>query len=600
MNPIRFFKKSILNKIMISFLFVMIIATSSISISSYFISVKILKAKVSDSFHENLLYIGSSIEKDLSEIEKITDLIFINEDIQQAISADNNNPLDYYANYKKVDQVIDNLAFYSNYYKYFTSLFIFGMNGSEFRYGNGSDAYAIDTKLLLASDWYKQSEDLGGNVLWIGVHDNDNKSQMTPYKQVFSLSRFIRDFNNRNIGSLYLSLNTNVFTDILSKASPNTQSQLYIVDQLGKIVYPQEKLAMSLESDGIILPKEKNLSNFEIKKNGKSYLVSNYDLDKYGWKIVQMVPLELLTKDNKIVFKMTTAVCMFSLLLSGVLWFFISAGIVKPIQKLTLTMKDVKGSNLLVKSNISNIDEIGLLSVNFNYMIERINSLFSQVLEEEAHKRKAEIKALQGQITPHFLYNTLNTIRWMAIIQKSDGIKEVVDALGRLLKNTFKEKSTLTTISEELSMIKDYIYIQQTRYREKFQVIYEVDEQLLLKKCVKFILQPIVENAIFHGIEPLEEPGFIRIKIFTDQSKLQITVEDSGVGMSACQVSQILGTSFRAENSLGGIGVQNVNLRIKMICGDLYGIQIDSQLGVYTKVHIALPLDISEESLHTE
>ncbi|UKS24102.1 sensor histidine kinase [Paenibacillus sp. HWE-109] len=561
---------------------------------------KILKEKVSDSFHENLLYIGSSIEKDLSEIEKITDLIFINEDIQQAISADNNNPLDYYANYKKVDQVMNNLAFYSNYYKYVTSLFIFGMNGSEFRYGNGSDAYAIDTKLLLASNWYKQSENLGGNVLWIGVHDNDNKSRMTQFKQVFSLSRLIRDFNNRNIGSLYLSLNTNVFTDILSKASPNTQSQLYVVDQLGKIVYPQEKLAQSLESEGIILPTEKNLSNFEIKKNGKSYLVSNYDLDKYGWKIVQMVPLELLTKDNKVVFKITTAVCILSLLFSGVLWFFISAGIVKPIKKLTLTMKDVKGSNLLVKSNISNIDEIGLLSVNFNYMIERINSLFSQAVEEEAMKRKAEIKALQGQITPHFLYNTLNTIRWMAIIQKSDGIKEVVDALGRLLKNTFKEQSALTTVSEELSMIKDYIYIQQTRYREKFQVSYEIDEQLLLKKCVKFILQPIVENAIFHGIEPLEEPGFIRIKIFTDHTTLQITVEDSGVGMSAFQVSRILGSSFRSEDSFGGIGVQNVNLRIKMICGDLYGIQIDSQLGVYTKVHIVLPLDISEESLHTE
>ncbi|GGI45608.1 sensor histidine kinase YesM [Paenibacillus marchantiophytorum] len=594
MNPIRFFKKSIFNKIMISFLFVMIIPTSSISISSYFISVKILKEKVSDSFHENLLYIGSSIEKDLSEIEKITELIFINEDIQQAISADNTNPLDYYANYKKVDQVMNNLAFYSNYYKYVTSLFIFGMNGSDFRYGNGSDAYAIDTKQLLASNWYKQSEDLGGNVLWIGVHDNDNKSRMTQFKQVFSLARLIRDFNNRNIGSLYLSLNTNVFTDILSKASPDTQSQLYVVDQLGKIVYPQEKLAQSLESDGIILPKEKNFSNFEIKKNGKSYLVSNYDLDKYGWKIVQMVPLELLTKDNKVVFKITTAVCILSLLFSGVLWFFISAGIVKPIKKLTLTMKDVKGSNLLVKSNISNTDEIGLLSVNFNYMIERINSLFSQAVEEEAMKRKAEIKALQGQITPHFLYNTLNTIRWMAIIQKSDGIKEVVDALGRLLKNTFKEQSSLTTVSEELSMIKDYIYIQQTRYREKFQVLYEIDEQLLHKKCVKFILQPIVENAIFHGIEPREEPGFIRIKIFTDYATLQITVEDSGVGMSAYQISRILGSSFRVEDSLGGIGVHNVNLRIKMICGALYGIQIDSQLGVYTKVHIVLPLDIIE------
>lgn len=599
MNPIRFFKKSILHKIMISFLLVMVLPTSAISISSFLVSVDILKEKVSDSFHENLLYIGNSIEKELSGIEKITELIYINEDIQQAISSDNHNELNYYSNYKKVDQVINNVEFYSNYYKYVTSLFIFGMNGSEFRYGNGSDAYAIDTKLLQTSEWYKQSEELGGNLLWIGVHDNDNKSRMTQFKQVFSLSRFIRDFNNRNIGSLYLSLNTDVFTDILSKASPNTQSQIYIVDQLGKIVYPQEKLAKTLESDGIILP-DKNLANFEIKKNGKAYLVSNYDLDKYGWRIVQMVPIEILTKDNKIIFKITTAVFFLALLFSGVLWFFISAGIVKPIKKLTLTMKDVRGSNLVVKSNISNIDEIGLLSVNFNYMIERINSLFNQVIEEESKKRKAEIKALQGQITPHFLYNTLNTIRWMAIIQKSEGIKEVVDALGRLLRNTFKEKSTLTTLSEELSLIKDYIYIQQTRYREKFQVIYEVDEQLLRLKCVKFILQPIVENAIFHGLEPQNDPGLIRIKICTDQRNLLITVEDSGVGMSASQISKILDENLMEEDSMGGIGVLNVNLRIQMICGNRYGIQIESEVGSYTKVHIVLPLDIMEDSLYVE
>ncbi|MGO4495127.1 sensor histidine kinase [Paenibacillus sp. 2RAB27] len=597
MNPIRFFKKSILNKLMISFLLVLLLPTSVISISSYLVSVKILKEKVSDSFHENLLYIGNSIEKELSGIEKITELIYINEDIQQAISSDNHNQLDYYANYKKVDQVINNVEFYSNYYKYVTSLFIFGVNGSEFRYGNGSDAYAIDTKLLQSSEWYKHSEELGGNVLWIGVHDNDNKSGMTQFKQVFSLSRFIRDFNSRNIGSLYVSLNTDVFTDILSKASPNTQSQLYIVDQLGKIVYPQEKLAMSLASDGIILPKEQKLSNFEIKKNGKAYLVSNYDLNKYGWRIVQMVPIEMLTKDNKNIFIITTVVFFLSLLFSGVLWFFISTGIVKPIQKLTLTMKDVRGSNLLVKSNISNIDEIGLLSVNFNYMIERINSLFNLVIEEEAQKRKAEIKALQGQITPHFLYNTLNTIRWMAIIQKSDGIKEVVDALGRLLRNTFKERSTLTTLHDELGMIKDYIYIQQTRYREKFQVFYDVDEHLLSLKCVKFILQPIVENAIFHGLEPKEEPGCIRINIFTDQSNLQIVVEDSGVGMSDTQISKILNENMNEEDYAGGIGVMNVNLRIKMICGERYGIQVDSELGVYTRVRIVLPMDLMGESV---
>jgi two-component system sensor histidine kinase YesM len=592
MNPIRLFKKSIQNKIFISFLLVMVIPTTAISMASYFVSVDILKQKVSQSFQENLMYIGNSTVKELSGIEKITELIYIDDNIQYALNSESRSDQQYYTNLKKVDQVINNISFYSNYYNYITSLFIFGSNGSEFMYGN--EAYAIDTKQLRESAWYKRMLDLNGKVLWIGLHDNE--SSISRSKPVFSIARAINDVNNRNIGSIYLSLNTSVFSDILSKASPNTQSQIYIVDQFGKIVFPEQKVAMSLESEGIVLPQTTSKASFEIKKNGQLFLASTYDIEKYGWKIIQTVPMEILTKDNKVIFEITAIVFIVSFLFSGIIWFFISASIVRPIKRLTLTMKDVKATNLLVKSDIKSLDEIGLLSVTYNYMIERINFLFNQVVEEEQKKRNAEIKALQGQITPHFLYNTLNAIRWMAIIQKAEGIKEVVDALGRLLKNTFKQKSTIISLNEELGMIKDYVYIQQTRYRDKFQVYYEVDEQLLQAKCVKFILQPIVENAIFHGIEPKEEPGIIKIKVSGRGSVLHITVEDNGVGMTASRISEMINDGKLVQDASQGIGVQNVDNRIKMICGEMYGLQIESKVDVFTKVHIRLPLDISYES----
>lgn len=586
MNPIRFFRKSILNKFIISFLLVMVIPTTAISTCSYYISVKILKDKVSLSFQENLLYIGNSTKKELSGIEKITELIYINEDIQHAISSETGSDLQYYSNVKKVDHVIENISFYSNYYSYITSLFIFGENGSQFIFGN--DAYAIDTNQLRASAWYKQMLGLNGRVLWIGVHANDNKSRNN---QVFSISRVINDSRQKKIGSIYLNLSTTVFSDILSKASPKTQSQIYIVDQLGKIVFPEQKVTSSLESEGIILPQNTSKASFEIKKNGQTYLASTYNIDEFGWQIIQMVPVEILTKDNKIIFDVTAVVFLVSFLFSGILWFFISRSIVRPIKQLTLTMRGVKSTNLTVKSRITSDDEIGLLSLTYNYMIERINSLFNQVVEEEKHKRNAEIKALQGQINPHFLYNTLNTIRWMAIIQKADGIKEVVDALGRLLKNSFKQPGPLIALREELSMIKDYVFVQQTRYRDKFQVYYEINEELLSSECVKFILQPIVENAIFHGIEPKEEPGIIRIKVFSEASALRIIVEDNGVGMSDLQISMLLNPLWDQTISQG-IGMQNVNHRIKMICGEKYGIHIESEVSVFTRVHFVLPLNI--------
>ncbi|MRN53811.1 sensor histidine kinase [Paenibacillus monticola] len=591
MKKSRLFRKSIQSKFFIAFLLVMIIPTTALSMSAYVLSVQILKEKVSDSFQENLLYIGNSTRKELAGIEKITELIYINEDIQSAITADNNNGLEFYMNMKKVDQVLNNISFYSNYYSYITSLFIFGQNGSQFIYGN--DAYTINTGELKASEWYKTMYELNGKILWLGVHDNDSSYRKN---QVFSIARVINDTNHNNIGAIYLNLSTKVFTDILSKASLKVQSQIYVVDQRGRIVFPEQQTTTTLEAAGIVLPDNIDKAGLEIKKDGQTFLTSSYEIGEYGWKIVQIVPVEALTKDNKVIIKVTALVFLISFFLSGILWYLVSRSIVRPIKQLISTMKDVRGTNLEVKANVTSTDEIGLLTVTYNYMIQRINGLFNQVVEEERQKRNAEIKALQGQINPHFLYNTLNTIRWMAIIQKADGIKEVVDALGRLLRNTFRQPTARITLEEEINMLKDYVFIQQTRYRDKFQVYYEVEDELNAAECVKFILQPIVENSIFHGIEPKDGPGVIRIKAIAKDSVLKITVEDNGVGMSDEQISEIINAHHRDQESNNGIGVQNVNDRIQMIYGEKYGLQIDSRISCYTKVHITLPLYLNHNT----
>ncbi|MGG4146740.1 sensor histidine kinase [Paenibacillus algorifonticola] len=556
---------------------------------------KIVKEKVSQSFQENLLYIGNSTEKELAGIEKITELIYINEDIQHAITADNSNNIVFYNNLKRVDQVFDNISFYSNYYSYITSLFVFGKNGSQFTYGN--DAYTINTDDIQTSAWYKTMLELNGKVLWLGVHDNDNDFRRN---QVFSIARVINDTNHNNIGAIYLNLSTKVFTDILSKASLKTQSQIYVVDQRGRIVFPEQQSTKTLQSEGISLPDHIKESGLEIKKDGQTFLTFSYKIEEYGWKIIQMVPVEALTKDNKIIINVTAIVFLISFLFTGILWYLVSRNIVRPIKHLISTMKELRGSNLDVKVKVTSTDEIGLLSVTYNYMIQRINALFNQVVEEEKQKRNAEIKALQGQINPHFLYNTLNTIRWMAIIQKADGIKEVVDALGRLLKNTFRQPTSMITLGEEIVMIKDYIFIQQTRYRDKFQVNYEVEERFYAAECVKFILQPIVENAIFHGIEPKEGPGVITIKVYAEDSVLQITVEDNGIGMSDEQISETMKFRHRNQESGNGIGVQNVHNRIQMIYGEKFGLHIESKPLYYTKVHITLPLSFKQNPNDTE
>jgi len=572
----KLIKKSIQKKIFLFFLLIMIFPTALISLSTYFVSVQIVKDKVSSSFYDSLNYIGNSIEEELAGIEKITEIVYIDSDVQNAISVENQSNLQYFDNMKKVDEVMNNLSIYSSYYNYITALLILGDNGTEYIYG--SDASQMDTKLLRKSAWFKQTVDLKGQILWIGVHNNE--AALTRSKQVFSLARVINDVHYHKLGLIYLSLDTSFFTEILSKVSPFSQSKLYIEDSHGNVVYPQSINPLQLkEYKSLEQGNAGNKNRYEINSNGQEMLVSNFNIDKYGWRVTQMIPTLELIKDNQLILRITILAFLISFLLTGVFWFFISSKILRPINKLTQAMGNIKGTNQMVKLDIQSEDEIGQLSMNFNYMIERINFLFSQVLHEEQKKKAAEIKALQNQINPHFLHNTLNTIRWMALIQKAEGIKEIVDALGRLLKNSFKNEHSFITLEEELLLVKDYIYIQQTRYRDKFQVKYDVDDSLLLASCVRFVLQPLVENSIFHGIEPKEGPGLIQIKAIIYNEQLRITVEDDGMGMSSVQLGKIK-----------GIGLDNVHDRIKMICGDEFGLEVESEFGAFTRIHVHLPL----------
>jgi two-component system sensor histidine kinase YesM len=222
-------------------------------------------------------------------------------------------------------------------------------------------------------------------------------------------------------------------------------------------------------------------------------------------------------------------------------------------------------------------------------MIEKINDLLKQVLDEHIRKKDAEYKALQAQINPHFLYNTLNSIRWMAMIQKADNIKKVVDALGRLLRNCTSKVDEYICIREEIENLKDYIYIEKIAYKNKFQVEWDIDQEVLQYKCIKFILQPFVENSIFHGIQPKEQYGTIWISVKKQNDLIMFSIRDDGVGMAEEQVKDLLSNDIDGIKEFSGIGISNVNERIQMAYGRQGGIFVESKLGEYTNITIKIP-----------
>ena len=269
----------------------------------------------------------------------------------------------------------------------------------------------------------------------------------------------------------------------------------------------------------------------------------------------------------------------------------ILTGVVKPLKKLEKHIAQVSPDNMDQRMEILTDDEIGHLSKKFNQMLDRIQNLKEQVIEEQEDKRKYELQALQAQINPHFLYNTLDSIIWMAETNDSN-IVAMTEALAKLFRISLNKGNEEITLERELEHVKNYLIIQSMRYADKFT--YEISVEPGVEKCrtIKLILQPVVENCIYHGIKKKRGSGKITIRAFRRGDDLIIEISDDGCGMPPEVCQKILSDEIEPENISGsGIGIKNVNERIQLRFGKRYGLSYMSEEGVGTTVTYILPYD---------
>ena len=264
----------------------------------------------------------------------------------------------------------------------------------------------------------------------------------------------------------------------------------------------------------------------------------------------------------------------------------------KPIQKICCKISDISHGDFSRAPEIEYTNELGDIGRCINTMSENVNSLMEKRLADETHKQELEYQILQSQINPHFLYNTLNSIKWMASIQGASGVADMITSLSRLMKNVAKGSDALVPLENEFELLNDYFFIQRHRYGGGIKLIYELENESL-KNCLihRFSLQPIVENALFHGIEPKGSKGSIIIHVSSPDLKiLIITVTDDGVGMTSEMIEKALsGSDTVRHDFFRQVGLYNVNQRIQRSFGSKYGISIESVIGSYTKMIFTLP-----------
>jgi two-component system sensor histidine kinase YesM len=255
-------------------------------------------------------------------------------------------------------------------------------------------------------------------------------------------------------------------------------------------------------------------------------------------------------------------------------------------------MKKVENGNLSVQFRSDQNDELSQLGQGFNHMLSEIKNLIEQVYREQKSKREAELRILQAQIKPHFLYNTLDNIKWMAQEHKAQDIVDVVAALTKLFRHTISKGEEIIKVKEEIEHITSYLYIQKVRYEEKLNYSIDIDADTLELFMVRLSLQPLVENAIYHGIKQKRGSGNVRLTGKIQDQTLLFTVYDDGIGIEPEKVQELnaMLDDRKLTHGRSGYGIYNVNERIKMTFGDQYGLKYASEPGEWTCVEARYPI----------
>ncbi|MNJ46096.1 Sensor histidine kinase YpdA [compost metagenome] len=252
---------------------------------------------------------------------------------------------------------------------------------------------------------------------------------------------------------------------------------------------------------------------------------------------------------------------------------YVSARISQPIRRLERSVKMVEKGNFRTAVDVGGVYEVEQLSKRFNLMLRRIRELMDQIIEEQEAKRKSELDVLQSQINPHFLYNTLNSVTRLAEMGRNEEVVTTITSLSRFFRISLSKGSHIISVQEELEHVRNYLIIQTIRFKNKFRYEIECEEQALECLTLKLILQPLVENAIHHGIEQLAEEGFIGVYISLQDEHLRLQIKDNGVGMTPDRLSKVRTGAARSDSGSGsGVGVRNVQERIALYYGAPYGL----------------------------
>ena len=366
-------------------------------------------------------------------------------------------------------------------------------------------------------------------------------------------------------------------------------SETFVIDEDQQILSAVEgdKIGSRMEQEVHGSSEKAEYSVREI--NGERSLCTTVPLNQRKWKLVNIVPVKDLTKDSMTIQEVTVVAMVASVFFCPLVVLFFTMKVLHPLKQLGESMKRLENENFNTELPERGNDEVTLVCRNFNKMSRKLNELINEVYAYQIKQKEAELKVLHEQINPHFLYNTLNTIYWMCKMERASETALLVDSLSKLFRLSLNSGKSITTVEKEMEYLRYYIVIQKKRYEEMIRFEMEVSEDVLQCQTVKLTLQPLVENAIYHGIEKKGTRGRIVIRAYRSGDCMYFQVSDDGAGADVERLNALLYETGEANQ---GFALRNVHERIRLYYGEPYGLSFESSPGEGTTVTVVQPVEV--------
>lgn len=580
-------------RLLMMFIFATLLPITFFSIWSYRKNSQVIREKVYDSVNAVLDQFSNQINQKIEKIRNDSIEISYMSEIQDAVmnyKGYNNREL----NKLKINVTKEMSTKYA-FDNIVAGITLYTLEGEKINV-YGESVYTINLSETYLEEFLPYLQEKGGKCVFRSVNEKDQEALANLKREAIIVGKAIKQSNTGNtIGYMLLQINENNFSDIYAGMNKNMNARAFILDSEGTVIstvgdyadigelYPDEKIREQLLKANLELKEQQKLDREDIVLMGRK-------MSKNDWKLFFLIPNSYLQTGLSGALLNFIAISVICISIGIIVTFIFSYSIILPLNEVNKGLQQFEEGNLSISLSEKAHDEITALSIQFNHMAKKINGLLDKVKNDEKQKRKLEIQALQAQINPHFLANTLNTAAYIARMKREETIEILLNAIIELLRNSMKNDDSMHLIKNEIELIKQYITIQDYRLLGKFTVNIQIDPEIEKYSIPRFILQPVVENAIIHGVEPLDRRGAISIRGYLQDEKILFVITDNGVGMEKEQVEKTLNNRCNIEKGrFSGVGIGNVNSRMQLIFGEQYGLTIKSEKNMFTSVVISFP-----------